>query len=546
MPTPSRMDDLESSSSTTSSRDYEFTSTTTTSHRREKQPSSSSSSSRLRSRIIIALLVILGLFLLGTIIVLSTVKAYFGIPTWAEITEAEIGGWDPSSRIPEFQKEGQQHMNGTRKTVWEDGIEWSEQGKGSGAYWMRADWDGQVNRTDDWRRLEAVQVRDGERIPRLIHQTWKSDVLPPKWRDVWRECREGMPDYEYMLWTDEMSRKFIATEYPSFLSMYDGYEYPIQRADAIRYFVLHKFGGVYMDLDIGCRRRFDALLQADWDVLLPRTKPVGVSNDLIFSSRKSPFMEMAIHGLAAFDHRYLTNYPTVMFSTGPMFLSAQYGLYSSAHPLTPARPRAEVRILPKSLYGKNAKPDEAPHAFFSHFYGSSWHADDAGFITFLGTSGKLLMYVGFVVLIGGAARFILARRRRSNGSSSRRGDYQMVSILPTNDPNRSPSLASDTSLSLMDDMDPSKIARAVRRAGHLVLAAPAALLPSRRSRGQLSGILYFLPTARSPTEGGGTSSGRGGRPRTASTASQLPRRDEEPLMMDNDNKAPPPYHHESM
>lgn len=40
---------------------------------------------------------------------------------------------------------------------------------------------------------------------------------------------------EYMLWTDDMSRKFIAEKYPSFLATFEGYEYPIQRADAIRY-----------------------------------------------------------------------------------------------------------------------------------------------------------------------------------------------------------------------------------------------------------------------------------------------------------------------
>lgn len=40
---------------------------------------------------------------------------------------------------------------------------------------------------------------------------------------------------EYMLWTDDLSRQFIADKYPSFLATFDGYEYPIQRADAIRY-----------------------------------------------------------------------------------------------------------------------------------------------------------------------------------------------------------------------------------------------------------------------------------------------------------------------
>jgi len=34
----------------------------------------------------------------------------------------------------------------------------------------------------------------GEKIPRLIHQTWKDDQLPEKWRKAWKECREGMPD----------------------------------------------------------------------------------------------------------------------------------------------------------------------------------------------------------------------------------------------------------------------------------------------------------------------------------------------------------------
>ena len=80
---------------------------------------------------------------------------------------------------------------------------------------------------------------------------------------------------EYMLWTDETSREFIETYYPYHLHMFDSYEYPIQRADSIRYFVLHHFGGIYMDLDIGCRRRMDGLLKGDWDAILPITKPVS-------------------------------------------------------------------------------------------------------------------------------------------------------------------------------------------------------------------------------------------------------------------------------
>ena len=53
----------------------------------------------------------------------------------------------------------------------------------------------------------------------------------------------------FQLWTNEKSREFIAAEYPWFLDTFDGYTYPIQRADSIRYFVLAHYGGTYIDLD---------------------------------------------------------------------------------------------------------------------------------------------------------------------------------------------------------------------------------------------------------------------------------------------------------
>ncbi|KAK4686177.1 hypothetical protein P7C73_g3955, partial [Tremellales sp. Uapishka_1] len=421
------------------------------------------------------------------------------------------------------------------------GQEWGVDGAGSGGYWMREDWDGRVERTDSWERLENVTTRVGEKIPRLIHQTWKSDHLPDKWRKAWKECREGMPDYEYMLWTDETSREFIKTYYPSHLHMFDTYKYPIQRADSIRYFVLHHFGGIYMDLDIGCRRRMDGLLQGDWEVILPITKPVGVSNDLIFSSKGSAFMDDTVHGLSAFNHQFLSNYPTVMFSTGPMFLSAQYAIYSATHPLTPTHPRADIRILPKSLYGKNAPLLSVPHSFFSHFYGSSWHSDDAGFITFLGAWGKKLMYVGGVVILLGTIRLVYMKSSAKGGLRNvlQNQEYQLLSILPTSTSSApypssgsgssTPPSPTNTSSSLDS---PSEITSALKKAGNLILAAPANLLSTNGNR-RRSGLLYFVPAVFQPMPSPSRRSSS--RRRTASEASQLP------ISRGRKHAPPPPY-----
>jgi len=115
-----------------------------------------------------------------------------------------------------------------------------------------------------------------------------------------------------------------------------------------------------------------------------------------------------------------------MFSTGPMFLSAQYGLYTSSQPLTPDQPGGEVRILPKSLYGKNAKPGEAPHSFFSHFYGSSWHSDDAAFIGFLGKWGKALLWVGLVILIASLFRLGYSNSKQRHHGFRSVGGYDVL------------------------------------------------------------------------------------------------------------------------
>ncbi|KAJ3925739.1 MAG: glycosyltransferase family 32 protein [Lentinula lateritia] len=178
-------------------------------------------------------------------------------------------------------------------------------------------------------RWNASEHGQKERIPRILHQTWRTENLPARWKGISQECRDMMPDYEYLLWTDDSSREFIAEHYPWFLDTFNGYKYAIQRADAIWYFVLHHYGSVYLDLDVGCLRPLDPLLV--YPIILPKTIPVGISNDLMFAEKGHPFLAQTIHNLVTFDHNWILNYPTVMFLTRPMFLSAQYGIYTLSH-----------------------------------------------------------------------------------------------------------------------------------------------------------------------------------------------------------------------
>lgn len=64
------------------------------------------------------------------------------------------------------------------------------------------------------------------------------------------------------MWTESSSLDFIATNYPWFLSTYEGYQFPVQRVDSLRYFLMLKFGGIYIDLDNV--RRLSSLIKIEY------------------------------------------------------------------------------------------------------------------------------------------------------------------------------------------------------------------------------------------------------------------------------------------
>ena len=79
-------------------------------------------------------------------------------------------------------------------------------------------------------------------------------------QDLAESWRRNHPGWEYRLWTDTQNREFIRTRYPDFLVRYDSYPYHIQRVDAVRYFILYTFGGLYVDLDFECIHSLERLL----------------------------------------------------------------------------------------------------------------------------------------------------------------------------------------------------------------------------------------------------------------------------------------------
>jgi UDP:flavonoid glycosyltransferase YjiC (YdhE family) len=98
-------------------------------------------------------------------------------------------------------------------------------------------------------------------VPRILHHVWMQGEPPADlaaWRQSWVEHH---PSWEHRLWDEGALRELVREHYGWFLPIWDGYPELIMRADAGRYFLLDRFGGVCLDMDLECLRPLGPLLE---------------------------------------------------------------------------------------------------------------------------------------------------------------------------------------------------------------------------------------------------------------------------------------------
>ncbi|MGI9522088.1 MAG: glycosyltransferase family 32 protein [Hyphomicrobiaceae bacterium] len=168
-------------------------------------------------------------------------------------------------------------------------------------------------------------------VPKIIHQTWKSEDLPDDYRMYRATVEHHHPHWEHWLWTDEDNRSLIADNYAWFLPTYDGYRHSIERADAARYFILLHHGGVYIDLDMECLKPADDLFaRADLQFALlagPKIDNTVISNAMMVARKGHPFFYYLTLRLPHIIERDVT-YSDVLNNTGPDMLHRHVLLFN--------------------------------------------------------------------------------------------------------------------------------------------------------------------------------------------------------------------------
>ena len=224
-------------------------------------------------------------------------------------------------------------------------------------------------------------------IPKILHQTWKDSRVPHVFAGCVASWRANHPDWEYRLWTDDDNRGFIAEHYAWFLETYDHYPKPIQRADAVRYFILHKFGGLYVDLDFLACSPIGPLLAGRNCVLGVEPPehcrqfgvPKLVCNALMAAVPEHPFFETVIRRLPEFVDHVECQQP-VLSSTGPLMLTRVYECFPAKDSMAvlPARHFYPLTLDQATEFRLTGRTDVdlsgsvAVHLYYGNWWKPSW------------------------------------------------------------------------------------------------------------------------------------------------------------------------------
>ncbi len=230
-------------------------------------------------------------------------------------------------------------------------------------------------------------------VPPLIHQTWKNDTIPDKWLPSKEHWVKFHPNWIYTLWTDEMNRELIKRHYHWFLDKYDSYPYGIQRADAARPFILHRYGGIYSDLDIQPNRSLSRLLMGKTGVLLLNNNG-RYTNMIMASNRGSPFWLEVINEMMS---------PTVPWWAGTRHFYIQCTTGPFVIDRVARKHNGIVGHLPSDLIQPcsicDPKPCTEKGSYITMLKGSSWSQLDSEVITWCSCNYHLIALTALVVML---------------------------------------------------------------------------------------------------------------------------------------------------
>lgn len=236
--------------------------------------------------------------------------------------------------------------------------------------------------------------KDQKKIPNVIHFIWVGpNPFPKESIDNINSWIENHPNWTFKFWTDrrrplpnkKMELQLIANfTFDHLKDCYEESDNYAEKADILRYELLFKEGGVYIDHDVKCFKSFKSF-HDNYDLycgLEPPHEPVlsssiSVCNNVIGSRPGHPVLKKTIENVKAHWEEFALAYPgddreSVIYRVAQRTFAA----FDNAVRKEAGKKNSKDIVFPAAYFNRI---DDDLALYAHHYYASTWFEDETKF-----------------------------------------------------------------------------------------------------------------------------------------------------------------------
>jgi mannosyltransferase OCH1-like enzyme len=210
-----------------------------------------------------------------------------------------------------------------------------------------------------WIQNNIELLNESNLIPRILHLIWVGPPMPTNVLEYIQEWKALMPDWTIRIWGNE---DISETNFPEHIvAKILSCKKEAQKSDIMRYFIIEKYGGVYVDTDVKPHRSLDPIRYMRSDVVLCHDNDLTweyIINAFFAAVPNHPLMNLACE----YASNANLNTPDIHMYTGPRLLG------EAVKNLPPSN-GSKYLLLPTHYFYVNEWNN---NRFAQHLYAHSW------------------------------------------------------------------------------------------------------------------------------------------------------------------------------
>ncbi len=172
-------------------------------------------------------------------------------------------------------------------------------------------------------------------IPQVFHFVWTGPPMPDHLRAYMATWEQVNADWDCQLWDEAALAGWMTNQ--DLFDRADEFTRSVGqfRADIARYEILHRHGGIYVDVDFEARKPLDDLIVDTSCFAAWERDGVWINNAIVGAEPGHPLFAELIAGLPANVERRIGKRPNIL--SGPQYL-------------TPIARRHDITVFPAALF----------------------------------------------------------------------------------------------------------------------------------------------------------------------------------------------------